>query len=444
MKRKFLITLVLFMLLLPLITSCSRNRLEGINLVVIIGNRANSYTLSSADIVRVEEKVRQSFTSTGTNFNVVANIWIIVNDGSPWLLDIGRIEVSANNARFQQERAIPNSVETLMDYILNTRATNEESDLLEALILATRALSNIQNDRDNHVLIIDTGITTYGNLDMTVVNIQAVPHDEIIHIFYDAEALPEMEGITVTFLNIANAAYPQEVPRPAENSIMGFWASFFEATGAALNPMSLPMPGLSPRTIEDGYPYVTVVDFDDLPPIAFPTPTPTPTPTPEPTQEPTPTPTPVPLALLEMETLGFVAESAELLWGRNHAISVIWDYVYGVDGIWAYLESNPESMLFIIGSEARIHPTSSNPTEPALSTARARVVRNILVYDFGIPQNMIAYLGAGTTVFPWRNAIEFPDGFNRDESQAMLNRVVAIIPVSSNYFEYLALTVNTG
>ena len=60
----------------------------------------------------------------------------------------------------------------------------------------------------------------------------------------------------------------------------------------------------------------------------------------------------------------------------------------------------------------------------------------LLINDFGINSERIKVVDAGTTIFPWRDADEFPNGVY-DPIAAQKNRVVAIISSDAPWFEKL-------
>jgi len=446
MTRFFVVLFVLISLFT--LVSCG-NSLEGVNLVVIVGNRANTHELTAREYNVIEDIINRSFESVG-RFDARANVSFIVSDGEPRRREIGEITVSANNVTMRTQEIERVIRGTIMPFMRNDnfRAVNEEADLIEALRQATHIIRNTSNGRQNHILIVDSGITTTGFLDMRRTNIQDTPVETIVESLMEAGALPDMTGIYVTFINIGNAAYPQLLPRHRffEETLTNLWAEIIAATGAKLvdtngNPtdtLLFSVQGSRPNMYFEtggGFPFVSVIPFRgmfsdtvsdgigddnynngtnlDIPHLVL-------------------SPPPV---IFGTAMLGFVPDRYEL---RNPdvAMDILRIYLEIDNSVLAYLEHNPESKLYIVGSEARLRPNLPNSREPELSTQRANTVRQILESEFGIPSYRIESFGAGTTVFSWRNANEFPDGSTiQVQEYAQQNRVVAIIPSSAVEFE---------
>jgi len=419
--------------------SCQRENQDHVayNLIIIVGIRSNTYRISNSDSAVLERIIWESFIST-SGFDVEANIAIIYSDGYPRIHKSTSMPLAAGNERFLVETLIPNAVTEIMTVVHALRPQVAESDLLRAIDIATRhfpAMGGSGNSLTNHIVILDSGISTYGYLNMLEINIMCPEYDVVQHL-RDNHALPDLEGIRVTFLNIGNASYPQLISRAAEYDLRNLWATIIRESGGTLSYMSWAIPTESPFDEGEEVKEVSVVDFyvPTPAPVVTPTPAPTPAPTPVPTPTsiPTPEPTPVPPAILGMAIVGFEADSNIFTNGRAEAIYAISTQLGDAYRILAYLEQNPLSMLYVIGSES-LPRSGVSQTAPRTSYDRAYTVRGILVEVFGVPMERIRVIGMGTEILPWRNSPEFADGLFLPEN-ARLNRVVAVM--SNNDFEF--------
>jgi len=444
MKKKCICILILAVILV-LFGSCSNNS-DGINLVVIVGNRANSHSLDHDDMMLIREMVLQSFDSDGRNARVRS--WFVVSDGSPSVRDMGSLSVSANNASLLNTRKDALMIQTIMPFLEseNFWAQSEEADLLAAMRLATDIIRNNEpKKRENHILIIDSGITTSGALNLRTIDLREDTVDAIIDDLHRRGYIPDMSGINVTFTNIGNAAYPQRLPQDNHfrNQLLALWGTvLFHADAELTRPLVWSVPGNNPNVhisgdFEDegegegktGFPFVTTIQF--MPP-----------PIPDPDDLPNngnvivnPIPLPPPIEVFGTVELGFMANSDRFR-DDDNARAALRRYLEIENNMLLYLSENPTSILYIVGSEARMHPHQPNRSSGIYAAMRADRVSSMLSVYFGIPENQLEAVHAGTTVFSWRNANEHPYG-DFCGTQATLNRVVAIIPNSTMEFNEL-------
>ena len=383
---------------------------ELINLVVITGNRANTFKIpigSAVDDVFCNLVGR---TFEISNLEAKGNIAFVVSDGKPWRAQVldqsGRLadlSISANN-----NYVLNNRINTTISHVIlpfmdseHLMARHAEADLFEALHIAGRILRDMDSDRENHILIIDSGITTAGHIDMREFDIQEFGvTDEIINRLEAAGLLPDLSDVFVSFFNIGSGAYPQQVPSgPVEAVLMTFWYEMIRSTGAQVLQLQGRSEGGTPRMAEDGYPFVSNVEFN-IPELDF---------------------SDLRSEVFSAESLGFIADGSEFI-NESDSRNLL---ATTAEGLMVFLGSNPLHTVYIIGSQA-VGPTR-NTTEYALSLQRAKRVKDLLVLEFNLPEAQLFAIGAGTTSLSWRNTDEFEAGQWRDEL-AEQNRVVAIIP----------------
>jgi len=459
MYRRVLTVIITMFALLAMLTACGSP--PPVHLVVILGSRANTYHLHADNVSDVEDLVRAAFAPTGSRSDHVANISFIVSDGSPRVRDVGSITADAPSGHFLNTQAMPEAMSEAMGHVYNMRAETEEANLLRALTLAANRLADLQaranTDVENRILVIDSGITTVAPLDMRQVDIQNTPHNLIIEQIRDS--LPQMNNldITVTLMDIGVAPYPQE-SEAVEQTLRNLWRDILRASGAyEVEFIGVRNRGSSARTDDypDFYPHVSVVEFLSIN---------TSTPSPVPTLTPSPSPSPEPPAqcavgtclcnvvictcpqtcvgagcrcpgveAFDIETLNFIENMAVLVC-EDTARTLLHNYINNNE-VREFLRLEASRMLYIVGSEARVNYSGGNNTEPRLSSDRATVIRYMLINDFDIPASRIIAYGAGTHIFSWRNAEEFPHGRRNPCPIAQnQNRVVAIVPNTSEAF----------
>ena len=385
-----------------------------INLVVITGNRANTSKIpigSAVDDIFCNLVGR---TFEISNLEAEGNIAFVVSDGDPW-----RAEVLAQNGRPDDLRVSANNNYVLNNRIRNTisdvilpfmdsdhlMAQTEEGDLFEALHIASRILRDMDPDRENHILIIDSGITTAGHIDMREFDImESGVTNEVVSRLEMADLMPDLSNVGISFFNIGGGAYPQQVPSgPIEDALKAFWYDILRATGAQVLQMQGRSEGGSPRTTNDGYPFVSSVEFYN-PEVDF---------------------SDLRSEVFSAEHLGFIANESEFI-NEENARNVLLTTAQTLN---EFLGNNPEHTVYIVGSQA-LGPDGYTGWY-TLSQERAERVKEVLVLEFNLPEAQLVAIGAGTTPLSWRNTDEFEAGEWRDDL-AEQNRVVAIIPSTAD------------
>ena len=124
--------------------------------------------------------------------------------------------------------------------------------------------------------------------------------------------------------------------------------------------------------------------------------------------------------------LGFEPQSAEFRDGTTLAKKLIRDSQ--LDSLINFI-NHEEGNIYVVGSVAKTSQ-DQNLKNDSIANARAQKVKDILV-ELGVPSTRIQTIDAGTTVFSWRDADEFPNGEKNPNNQEV-NRVVAVIPNSQD------------
>lgn len=437
MKKRIYLFMVLFCFVFALMGCNNSESKEGTELVIIVGRHANANLYTEDMISNVENLIMDSFSywqdSSTKKYCARANISVIVSDGNPTIFpitingssNVNEILYTETNTTQKRDKNIKEIVDNIKLFLRSDDlcADDEEVDLLAAISEAQTIL-DASSLEQKHVLILDTGITTSGFLDMRTIDIRTGTVEEIINDKIPSKAFPlfndEVKG---TFLGLGNVASPQSILRndnEFKTRLKELWTGILEKCNVKLEEEIhfAASEGDSMMWYEDesGYPYVGVVlfemdklkveDEENLPSVDNPIVHPT-----KPWD-------------IKAAALGFKGDSAEF---KNELVAKELIKGYALEII-EYLNSYPEEKIYVCGSIAKVTPDKDCESH-TLSEARAQKVADILINDFGIPKERIIVIDAGTTKFSWRNNEEFPNGtLNRENQQN--NRVVEIIPES--------------
>lgn len=448
MKKYLFITLFMVVLAAFVFTGCGNSTdsdSESIALVIIVGRHANAnmYTIDMLDNVR--ELIAKSIveTKSSTGYTAKAQVSVIISDGNPKVVtidtDILNSKEVSNRANLNTEKIVDNVIAFLFSDDL--RADDEEVDLLGAISEAQKIL-NADKTSEHHILILDTGITTAGYLDMRSYNLSEMECFDIIEAI--RKGIPNLNPNNyktyVTFWGLGNVAGKQSPLNDIEleNKLVELWREIIvetakgELTDDLCYSASMGEPMLyfeTPTEDDPGYKYVS--------PVVFPTST-------------TLTIDRMPLNmwnkdfnveneepeklgvefLLDSQTLGFKPNST--LFRDNDQVTQVSNAINGQ--LTDYL-NNTKNKIYVVGSIAKTAPDKSQKTDE-ISGGRAQAVADLLI-SLGAPEERIIVIDAGVTEFSWRNAVEFPDGFTCDPVAQQENRVVVIIGENSEKLDQL-------
>ena len=135
---------------LLLLTGCGASKIDSAPgaLAVIVGAHSNMVAPSLLDTVKTEIDTAAELGSPTT---------IIVDDGSPTASAPVSLKTANDNPLYQQDQI--NQLTTLIN---QTRADNPEVDLLAAIDLAARSVTDAAGPKT--IVVIDSGLQTAGAL----------------------------------------------------------------------------------------------------------------------------------------------------------------------------------------------------------------------------------------------------------------------------------------
>jgi outer membrane protein OmpA-like peptidoglycan-associated protein len=361
-SRSFSIPFVLGLLLFAGCGGSTASSAPGA-LAVIAGAHANMVAPSVLDTIQTEIDTAAGLGSPAT---------VIVDDGSPTASAPLSLKAVNDNPLYRQDQV--NQLKNLID---KTRADNPEVDLLAAISLAARSVSDAVGPKT--IVVIDSGLQTTGALrfqDQDGALLNANP-DEVVELLRRTQQLPNLTGMRVVFTGLGDTAAPQQpLPAPTRAVLVALWTKIVESAGGKPEVKQAPLP--STRTM-DGLPPVTIV------PVAARSIGPLPS-----------------VTVLRDGTVGFVPDQA-VFRDSDQVRAVLADYAREItNGRRALLTGTTASADT---SEYRLR----------LSQERANAVRDLLV-SLGAPADRISTRGLGS---------DFPGYVPDHDPQGNLNPVLA-------------------
>ncbi|MGH3819106.1 MAG: OmpA family protein [Pseudonocardiaceae bacterium] len=348
-----------------LLAGCGDNKAAAAPgaLAVIVGAHSNMVAPSLLGTVKDEIGAASELGSPAT---------VIVDDGNPRASAPLSLSPANDNQLIRQDQ-----LDQFRNLIGKTRADNPEVDLLAALALAARSVSDAAGPKT--IVVIDSGLQTTGALrfqDQGGALLNADP-DEVVDQLRRTQQLPNLTGMRVVFTGLGDTAAPQQpLPTPARAVLVALWTKIVTSAGGKPEVKQTPLP--STRTLS-GLPPVTIV------PVAA--------------QSIGPLPS---ITVLRDGTVGFVPGQA-VFREPDQARTVLADYAKAIKN----------------GKKALLTGTTASDGTPEyrfqLSAKRADAVRDLLI-SLGAPADQISTRGVGS---------DFPGYVPDRDQQGNLNPIPA-------------------
>ena len=235
-------------------TGCEAQTKENhpISAAIIIGNHAN------AELPNCNSQEMQDLINAVTSSYGVINS--IRNDGKPevaWSVEINKPSSGIAKSKLKQISTMQK--EELIKALSRIKAKNPEVDTLAALVIAARSLSSAPRGSEKRVYVLDSGIPTTGFLDYTASNFIEADPIVIANFLSANQELPNLKGVTVTFIGIGDVTYPQQSLSGAQKSnLIETWKAIVEKAGGKAVVLGT-LPGND--CASDEYPTVTPVNL---------------------------------------------------------------------------------------------------------------------------------------------------------------------------------------
>ena len=288
---------------------------------------------------------------------------LVVADGSPFVVGPQRFDQVKNND-IQQARVDKTARLELAEAVQGAAARTPETDLISAVSLASRMLSAGQ--ADNKVLVIrHSGVNTAASLPMQNLDLLNTDPAQLLDQLDAAAMVPQLNGVAVEFFGLGDVAGSQSTLSAQQVQwLKSFWQAFFDRAGAAVTFHTDIMSGEA--LTENGH-KVTPLASAGAPTFVK----------------------------VSAEQVDFQPDSTAFL-DEDAARSAL-------NELAAQLKADSTSYV-VAGSTAEVDNTSREGAQ-ALSLARARAVRDVLVVA-GVPAAQLTCLGLGNEPTSVRSANE--------------------------------------
>jgi outer membrane protein OmpA-like peptidoglycan-associated protein len=401
------------------LTSCSTNK-QVDALVIIVGRHANANAFDE----RFYEVVKEYLEKTVFG----GYIAMISTEGTPRQLEIFDYFQANEQNKKRQKRQIEDDTELVLGFLKReeqTRAITPENDLLRAIRLASSFLNDfeIQAKREGktigkkRIVIMNTGIVTAGSLDFSTLEIEnfdfSVSNDgikdfatEIAEKLNANRALPDLNGVSITFVGLGDVAQPQrELSDNVREGLKILWETILNKA----NAQSFHSRGGTISTGKANDILITrnndTIIFPQVRPIEF------------------------------LENTGWTIDNEQL------------GFVFGgttfrnpeearnnlrrfANIITRYVSRRPDVIIYVVGSESKDQDRSYTPR---LSEERAKTVMDMLT-SLGVPRNKMQYFGLAVC-FPERENDRPNNVF--DPEVGKRNQKVVLIPSDIGRQEFL-------
>lgn len=288
---------------------------------------------------------------------------LVVADGKPFALGPQRFDQVKNND-IQQARADKTARYQLVEAVQGAAATTPETDLISAISLASRMLS--AGTADSKVMVIrHSGVNTAASLPMQDLDLLNSDPAKLLDQLDAAAMLPQLNGVAVEFYGLGDVAGSQGTLSAQQVQwLQSFWQAFFDRTGAAVTFHTDIVSG--DALTANGH------KVTPLAPAGAPT-----------------------FIKVSAEQVDFQPDSTAFL-DEDAARSAL-------NELATQLKADSTSYV-VAGSTAEVDNASREGAQ-ALSLARARAVRDVLVVA-GVPADQITCLGLGNEPTSVRSANE--------------------------------------
>ena len=267
----------------------------------------------------------------------------------------------------------------VLEEMNNIQAKESEVDYLEAIRCASDALNQNKDDcTEKTIICCGSGLGTTGYLDCKNNLLNATP-ENVAEMLYEAEALPNLDGISVYWIGMGKVEAPQKELSPKQTKLIeNIWKSVIEKAGGTFASTTLADTDLNDNST-GSLPEVSTINFPDEQPIQFSTST---------LNDVAPENAFVEPTILSESQITFVGDSAEYV-NPDEALETI-------RPIADYLCKNTSVNILLVGSTAG---DSTNDYTLNLSQKRSDSVKNTLV-ELGVSSDRIISVGMGTND-PW-------------------------------------------
>ena len=386
--KKILVNLALVMVLI-FASACGKvggQEVEKENVQLLLGIRNNS---KAPDLKKAEEEIKGALKSQG-------NLGLTLIDGSPKLVkSFESPKPKAMLTPSKKQDILNTQFEEINTFIGGLRPQAPECDILRAINISADNLADRGGVKS--LVIMDSGLSTTGLLDFRSADVASLKIDEIIEALQSKKAIPNLEGVDVSWYGMGQTTDPQIEPSSEYKYVLEeLWTVILKEAGAK-------SIHIARESLED-----VELDRSDFPKVS-----------------------PVDCKLEEsviasldepmvfgQEKIKFKSDSAELLTDKK-------DVEARLKPIVDFMNENSQEKILLAGTTAKY---GSQKSCEDLSLKRCETIKTILV-SMGIEEARIRLLGLGYENPFYQNDLK-ADG-SQDEVLAVKNRTVIVMSLKS-------------
>ena len=386
--KKILVNLALVMVLI-FASACGKvggQEVEKENVQLLLGIRNNS---KAPDLKKAEEEIKSALKSQG-------NLGLTLIDGSPKLVkSFESPKPKAMLSPSKKQDILNTQFEEINTFIGGLRPQAPECDILKAINISADNLADRSGVKS--LVIMDSGLSTTGLLDFRSADVASLKIDEIIGALQSKKAIPNLEGVDVSWYGMGQTTDPQIEPSSEYKYVLEeLWTAILKEAGAK-------SVHIAREILED-----VELDRSDFPKVS-----------------------PVDCKLEEsiiasldepmvfgQEKIKFKSDSAELLTNKK-------DVEARLKPIVDFMNENSQEKILLAGTTAKY---GSQKSCEDLSLKRCETIKTILV-SMGIEEARIRLLGLGYENPFYQNDLK-ADG-SQDEVLAVKNRTVIVMSLKS-------------
>lgn len=397
MKKKSLILgMVVMVLFIGMgIAGCSEKP-EEIHVAIVNGACANSAHINPS---KAKDSIVEACESYGS-------VHIIMADGKPF--QSAEIDIPDQSGQglsgSKRKEILDSQAKQIIRLLKESQVKSEEVDLLLAIDMAARAL-NAAGNGVKEMLVSHSGLSTQGVLDFTQEYLGSCGADDVLAYLKEEEAIPDLEGIHVTWIGLGDTAAPQpELSSKDRAHLMEVWEKILKEAGAQVEfAKDLPMETEADETL----PKVSIVEIlqpasaisevisDDFK-----------------AEETT--------FVLDEETVNFKPGSEELLSDEDEVRNLL-------QGLITYMLEHPSYQVLLAGTTAS---AGTQEELVVLSEKRCNTIREIFLKS-GVSEEQVKTVGLGYQNHPYY-ILDTDENGELIEEIARRNRAVIIMPIASD------------
>lgn len=392
--RKNSLLLILVMIMAMCLCAGCNNVISDTNntevaLAVVVGMHSNA-----VEIPLNSPSIKEAIYNSCYTYGSVSFVSV---DGNPKVYYQANIpELEVGGLTESKKQSIANGYTAqLLSEINQACPEVAEVDTLKAIQKAAFTLNGSSESADKIMLVMDSGLSTIGYLDFTKGLLDA-DVDSIVEALEKAEAIPNLENITVVWMFNGQTASPQqELSERQKNKLQEIWSAVLVAGGAEEVRFTT---DIASDTSTNQYPAVSVVDVETRA-----------------IEVEIEEAKPMETVVLDNTSVQFVGDKAVFV-DKEAAMEHI-------ESLAEQLLSHPNNKVYVIGTTASGRREYCNQ----LSVDRAQAVVGALV-DLGVPNSQLIAMGLGFDN-PW-HVDDLDDSGRLIEEQACQNRKVLIVDVN--------------